>query len=37
MKVLIRDTKTGKVVAEIPVVVQGMNYTPAEAEYFATA
>jgi len=37
MKVLIRDTKTGKVVADIPIVLQGMNYTPTQAEYFAEA
>jgi hypothetical protein len=37
MDVLIVETKTGKVVAKLPVVLQGMNYTPSEQEYFTEA
>ncbi len=37
MDVLIIETKTGKPIATIPIVLQGMNYTPTEPEYFAKA
>lgn len=37
MDVLIVETKTGKVVATIPVVQGGLNYSPSEQEYFSTA
>ena len=37
MKVSIRDTKTGNVVAELPIVIKGLNYTPTQSEYFAEA
>lgn len=37
MDVTIIETKTGKLVARIPVVLQGLGYTPSELEYFATA
>jgi len=37
MNVAIVETKTGKVVATIPVNLRGLNYTPSELEYFAAA
>ncbi len=37
MNVLIIETGTKHVVATIPVVLQGMNYTPSEQEYFSEA
>lgn len=37
MNVLIIETKTGKVVATIPVIHHGMNYTSSEQEYFNEA
>ena len=37
MNVLIIATKSGKVVASIPVVLQGMNYQPTEQQYVDTA
>lgn len=37
MNVLIIETKTGRLVATIPTVVKGMNYTPLEQEYFNEA
>jgi hypothetical protein len=37
MNVLIIETKTGKLAASIPIVLQGMNYTPTEEQYYAEA
>ena len=37
MDVLIIESKTGKLVAKLPIILQGMNYTPSEEEYFTTA
>ena len=37
MDVLIIETETGRTVARIPVILQGMNYTPSEQEYFDLA
>jgi len=37
MNVLIVETQTGRLAANIPVVLQGMNYTPTEQEYYAEA
>ncbi|MFM6682880.1 MAG: hypothetical protein ACKPHM_13645 [Dolichospermum sp.] len=37
MNVLVIETKTGKVVATVPVLHHGMNYTPSEQEYFSEA
>lgn len=37
MNIQIRDKKTGKVVAEIPVILQAMNYTPTQEQYFNEA
>jgi hypothetical protein len=37
MNIRIRDKKTGKIVADIPVILQGMNYTPTQAQYFDEA
>jgi len=35
--VLILDKDTGKVVAECPINLEGLNYSPKEEEYFALA
>jgi hypothetical protein len=37
MDVMIVETKTGKAVATVPVVLKGLNYTPSEEEYFSAA
>lgn len=37
MNVLIIDTKNGTEVATIPVILNGMNYTPSEQDYFNEA
>lgn len=37
MNIQIRDKKTGKVVADIPVILQGMNYEPTQEQYFEEA
>lgn len=37
MDVSIIETKTGKLVATLPIILQGMNYTPSEEEYFTEA
>ena len=37
MNVIIVETKSGKVVANIPVNLRALNYTPSEREYFSTA
>lgn len=37
MNVIIVETKSGKVVANIPVILGALNYTPSECEYFFTA
>ena len=37
MDVLIIETRTGRRIASIPVVLHGMNYTPTEQEYLAEA
>ena len=37
MDVLIIETKTGRLAAKIPVILQGLNYTPSEQEYFKEA
>ena len=37
MNVMIVETKNGKVVANIPVNLRALNYTPTEEEYFSTA
>ena len=37
MNVQIRDKRTGKLVADIPVMLQGMNYAPTQEQYFEEA
>lgn len=37
MDVSIIETKTGGLVAILPIILQGMDYTPSEAEYFTEA
>ena len=37
MNVAIIDKKTDKIVASVPVNLQGFNYVPSEQEYFSTA
>jgi len=37
MNVLISERKTGRLVANVPVVLGGMGYTPSEGEYFNEA
>lgn len=37
MDVSIIETKTGKLVATLPIILQGMNYIPSEEEYFTEA
>jgi hypothetical protein len=37
MIVIIIEISTGRVIATVPVVLQGMNYTPSEQEYFSAA
>lgn len=37
MNVLIVETETGKLVATVPVNLQGMNYKPSEQEHFDEA
>ena len=37
MDVVIVETKTGKMIATVPVVLRGLNYSPAEQEYFSAA
>lgn len=37
MDVSIIETKTGKLVATLPIILQGMDYTPSEEEYFTEA
>jgi hypothetical protein len=36
-RVQIVETKTKKVVGTYPIVMQGQNYTPTDAQYFAEA
>jgi hypothetical protein len=37
MDVIIIETKTGKLVTKIPVVLQGIGYTPSEQDYYEMA
>lgn len=37
MDILIIEISSGRVVATVPVILQGMNYTPSEQEYFSEA
>ena len=37
MDVLVIETKTGKLAATVPIILQGMNYAPSEQEYFNEA
>ena len=37
MHVIITETKTARVVTQIELHLQGLNYTPAQDEYFKTA
>lgn len=37
MNVLIIESGTGRVVATVPVVIQGLNYTPDENQYYKIA
>lgn len=37
MNVMVIETKIGKVVANIPVNLRALNYTPSEQEFFAEA
>ncbi len=37
MKVLIIEIESGRVAAAVPVIIQGANYTPSDAEYFNEA
>ncbi len=37
MHVIITETKTARVVTQVEIHLQGLNYTPTEEEYFKTA
>lgn len=37
MRVQIRDKKTGKIITDIPVIFQGMNYAPTQEQYLEEA
>ncbi len=37
MRVRICNRKTGKIITDIPVFVQGMNYTPTQEQYWEEA
>ena len=37
MDVLIIEMETGKLIAKLPIILRGMNYTPQEEEYFSAA
>lgn len=37
MDVLIIETKTGKLIAKLSIILRGMNYMPSEQEYFTEA
>lgn len=37
MDVLIIETKTGRLIAKLPIILQGMDYASSEQEYFTEA